>query len=105
MSLLEWMLPAADRELATELADRVARHFPPISEAKLAKLGGRKRLESVLKTVIEDIDDQELPKKLGWFRKARFGNIFRWRLVELGYSQGFVEALTEGLVTHLATHK
>ncbi len=105
MSLLDKFLPSSDKALANELADKVARHFPPTSEAKLAKLGGRRRLESVLKTVIDDLDTQQMPSKLGWFRKARFGNVFRWRLVELGYSEGFVEALTEGLITHLATHK
>lgn len=105
MSFLDKLLPAGDRQLATELADLVARHFPPTSEAKLAKLGGRKRLESVLNTVIQDLEDKKIPANLGWFRKARFGNVFRWRLVELGYSEGFVQALTEGLVTHLATHR
>lgn len=105
MSLLDWLLPQSDVLLANELAEKIARHFPPTSEAKLAKLGGRRRLESVLQTVMDDLDTQQLPTKIGWFRKARLGNIFRWRLVDLGYSNGFVEALTEGLITHLATHK
>lgn len=105
MSLLDWFLPKKDAELANELADKIARHFPPTSEAKLAKQGGRRRLESVLQTVMDDLDTEEMPKRLNWFRKARLGNVFRWRLVELGYSEAFVDALTQGLITHLATHK
>lgn len=105
MKLLEPFFPQSDVDLANELAEKISRHFPPTSEAKLAKLGGRRRLESVLQTVIDDLETKQTTTRLGWVRKARLGNVFRWRLVELGYSEGFVEALTEGLITHLATHK
>lgn len=105
MWLMERFFPKSDVDLANELAEKISRHFPPTSEAKLAKLGGRRRLEAVLQTVIDDLDSNQVPARLGWFRKARLGNVFRWRLVDIGYSEGFVEALTEGLITHLATHK
>ncbi|QKV57589.1 MAG: hypothetical protein HT580_10380 [Dechloromonas sp.] len=54
-------------DLANELAEKISRHFPPTNEAKLAKLGGRRRLESVLQTVIDDLDSNLVPARLGGF--------------------------------------
>lgn len=94
-----------DTTLAVGLAEKISRHFPPSSEPKLDKIGGKRRLESVLELVMKDLDALMADEKPGWFRKARIGNTFRWKLIELGYSRGFVDALTEGVVTYLATGK
>lgn len=102
MSLIDRFFPKADTDFANQLAEQIARHFPPTSEPKLAKQGGQRRLEFVLETVIDDIDAFSKAQKPGWLRKARLGNTFRWKLIEIGYSEGFVNALTEGLVKHIA---
>jgi hypothetical protein len=39
--------------------------------------------------------------KLGVYKKARLGNTFRWELQEMGYSQKFVEAATEGIIVYI----
>jgi hypothetical protein len=41
--------------------------------------------------------------KLGVYKKAKLGNVFRWKLKELGYSDGFVEKATKEIITRLAT--
>lgn len=105
MSFFDRFFPRADVNFAAELADKIAKHFPPSGETKLAKQGGQRRLGSVVETVLADLEEWQRSDRLGWLRKARFGNAFRWRLVELGYSKEFVEALTEGVVTHLSIRK
>lgn len=105
MSFLDIFSPKTDVDFANELAAKVARHFPPSAEAKLAKMGGQRRLGGVVETVFVDIDAWSGNATLGWIRKARFGNAFRWRLVELGYTKEFVDALTEGVITHLSARR
>jgi hypothetical protein len=43
--------------------------------------------------------------RLSLFRKAKLGNTFRWQLQELGYTEGFAENVTKGLVVRLARKK
>jgi hypothetical protein len=105
MSLIDRFFPKGDTDFANHLAERIARHFPPTSEPKLVKQGGKRRLEFVLELIIKDLDEFSRTQKPGWLRKARLGNTFRWKLVEIGYSEGFVIALTEGLVKHVAASK
>lgn len=105
MSLIERFFPKADTDFANQLAEQIARHFPPTSEPKLAKLGGKRRLESVLEVVYKDVDAYSSNQKPGWVRKARLANTFRWKLIEIGYSQEFVNALTEGIVKHIASSR
>lgn len=102
MGFLDVLLPRVEIDFAHTLAEKISMQFPPASENKLAKKGGKRRLEAILQTVMDDITVFQQQRKLGWFRKARLGNAFRWRLSELGYSDTFVKALTDGLIHHIA---
>lgn len=102
MGFLDVFFPRADIDFAHALADKITRQFPPSSENKLEKKGGQRRLEAILQTVMDEIGEFQEKNALGWIRKARLGNAFRWRLADSGYSDGFVKALTEGLIHHLA---
>lgn len=102
MGLLDVILPRVEIDFARALAEKISIQFPPASENKLAKRGGQRRLEAILQTVMDDISVFQQQRDLGWFRKARLGNAFRWRLTELGYSETFVKALTDGLIHHIA---
>ena len=102
MGFLDMFFPRADIDFAHALADKISRQFPPDSENKLAKKGGQRRLEAILQTVMDEISEFQQKNALGLIRKARLGNAFRWRLTDCGYSEGFVKALTEGLIHHIA---
>lgn len=105
MSLFEILLPRAEIDFAKALAEKIVLQFPAQNENKLAKKGGQRRLEAILETVMEDINSFQEKYHLGWFRKARLGNAFRWSLIEYGYSKKFVDALTDGLIHNLAIKK
>ncbi len=73
-------------EFAADLAADMARRFPPTSESR-TDAGAVHQLKVIL---------------VGVYRKAKLGNVFRWKLKELGYSPAFVERATKELVTRLA---
>ena len=100
--MLERIFPRADLDFAREIANKIARHYPVSVEAKLKTVGGKKRLGGVVEAVFDDVERYQAESRMGWMRKARFGNELKWRLKEVGYSEVFVDALTEGIVTHLA---
>lgn len=102
MGIFVGMLSKRPIEFADTLAEKIARQFPPASEPQLAKKGAQRRLESVLQHVMTDLDAFDREMSLGWIGKARLGNAFRWKLTDRGYSKQFVEALTEGIIRHIA---
>lgn len=102
MGLFEYFFPRTEIDFAHSLADKIAQQFPVASENRLAKKGAQRRLEAILQTVMDDITGFQQSNRIGWVRKARLGNAFRWRLAEHGYSEQFIEALTKGLIYHIA---
>lgn len=90
-------------EFAVKMAEKIERQFPPKSEPQLAKKGAQRRLEGVLNPILADLVGFQREHQLGWIGKARFGNAFRWALTEKGYSNEFVEALTEGVIRTITT--
>lgn len=105
MGMFTGVLSPLPKEFAAQMAERIGRQFPPSTESKLAKVGARRRLEGVLNPIKTDLEDFQRTHQLGWIGKARLGNEFRWALTEKGYSKEFIEALTEGIVTIVATTK
>lgn len=102
MGLLADIFSSQASDFADMLVNKIARQFPPTSEPQLAKKGAQRRLEDILQHVMNDLDAYNADKHPGWVGKARLGNAFRWKLIDRGYSKLFVEALTEGLIRHIA---
>ena len=61
----------------------------------------QKRLTDILEETFAKAAAFQRENKLGWYRKAKLGNEFRWELKELGYDEKFVEVATEGLVVYV----
>lgn len=102
MGFLNGMFSKKPVEFAEAIVDKIARQFPPTSEPQLAKKGAQRRLEAILEHIMKDLEGFQSEARLGWIGKARLGNAFRWQLVDRGYSKQFVEALTEGIIKHIA---
>jgi hypothetical protein len=105
MIFFDRLFPESDVTFASSLAQKIILQYPPASEPKLARKGGQRRLEGILSSVLLEITTFQTTHRLGWFRKARFANAFRWQLKDAGYSEGFIEALTEGIVKHITLTK
>ena len=88
-------------QFASGLASDLARRFPPASEARTDP-GARNQLNVILEGLAVRAVRYHAENKLGIYRKAKLGNVFKWKLKELGYSDEFVERATKEIVTRLA---
>lgn len=99
--LRDWSRRKEIDAFATALAQELARRFPPKSEERRDK-GARNQLASITNALYSQAAEFRHDKKLGIYGKAKLGNTFRWRLKEVGYTVGFIDQVTHGLVLQLA---
>jgi hypothetical protein len=57
--------------------------------------------EPVFQRLLQRIDQEARPLKLGWIGRARLASAFKWKLREAGVDQGTVDELTNVLLMHL----
>jgi len=88
-------------DFAKELAEELAKRYPPSMEAELDKKISSKRLTKILEDLYGKVSEYKVNNKLGIYKKAKLGNSFKWELKELGYSSDFVDLATEGLVVYV----
>jgi hypothetical protein len=91
-------------DFAKSLAQDLARRFPPAAESRSDK-GAANQLAVVTEGLYARAVRFHQENHLGLYRKAKLGNTFRWQLKELGYSAGFIDKVTKGLVVRLARRK
>ena len=88
-------------EFATSLAADLGRRFPPTSEARTDP-GAVHQIKVILEGLSARAVRFHHEHKLGVYRKAKLGNVFKWKLRELGYSNAFTERATQEIITRLA---
>jgi hypothetical protein len=91
-------------EFATDLAKDLGRRFPPASEARTDP-GARHQIKVILEGLGARAVRYQSEHKLGLYKKAKLGNVFKWKLKELGYSDAFSERATKTIVTRIAVKR
>ena len=91
-------------EFANVLAIDLGRRFPPASEAR-TDTGAQHQLKVILEGLSARAMRYHEEHKLGIYRKAKLGNVFKWKLKELGYSDAFSERATKTIVTRIAVKR
>lgn len=86
---------------ATQLADDLGRRFPPASEKRTDE-GAKHQISVILDGLANRATRFRDERRLGLYKKAKLGNVFRWRLKDLGYSDAFVDKATSTIVTRVA---
>ena len=86
---------------AKTLAQELAKRYPPALDKDSERKISQKRLTTILEDIFARAIEFKRQHKLGVYKKARLGNTFRWELQEMGYSQKFVEAATEGIIVYI----
>jgi hypothetical protein len=86
---------------ATSLASDLARRFPPASESRTDP-GAKRQIDVILEGLGARAVRYHEQHRLGVYKKAKLGNVFKWKLLELGYTKGFAEGATRDIVTRLA---
>ena len=90
-------------EFAGVLASDLGRRFPPASEARTDP-GAKYQLKVILEGLGARAVRYHGDHKLNVYRKAKLGNVFKWRLKELGYSDAFIDNATKEIVNRLAAN-
>lgn len=88
-------------EFAKNLAQDIAKRYPPAIANNPEQMVSQKRLTAILEEAFNRAHQFNREQKLGMFKKAKLGNTFKWELKEMGYEEKFVEMATEGLIVYL----
>ena len=80
-------------EFATNLASDLGRRFPPASEARTDP-GAQHQVKVILEGLAT--------RAIRFHEENKLGNVFKWKLRELGYSPEFSERATKEIITRLA---
>lgn len=91
-------------EFAATLAADLGRRFPPASESRTDP-GAKHQIKVILEGLGARAVRYQAEHKLGVYKKAKLGNVFKWKLKELGYSDEFAERATKDIVTRLAVNR
>jgi hypothetical protein len=103
MALLQMFDTKEIQEFATTLATDLGRRFPPSSEARTDP-GAQHQIKVILEGLGARAVRFKKDHKLGIYKKAKLGNVFKWKLKELGYSDAFAERATKEIITRLAVN-
>ena len=89
---------------AENLAADLGRRYPPASEARTDP-GAAHQIKVILEGLGARAVRYQSEHGLGLYRKAKLGNVFKWKLREIGYSEAFSERATKEIITRLAVNR
>ncbi len=101
MAILKMFDTKELEDFAIGLATDLGRRYPPASEAR-TDTGATHQIKVILDGLSARALRYHQENKLGIYKKAKLGNVFKWKLKELGYSDDFAESATKEIVTRLA---
>lgn len=102
MKLWEKLTAKDVERFAKELADEVAKRYPVEMANDKQKKVSEKRLTKILERIYGKAVEYKQRNGLGFYRKAKLGNSFRWALDEIGYSKEFIEVATQGMIVYIS---
>jgi hypothetical protein len=88
-------------EFANELAQDVARRYPPAIANNPAQIVSERRLAAILDEIFSGTHRFNHEHRLGILRKAKLGNAFQWMLKGMGYDGKFIDIATRKLLVSL----
>ena len=103
MAIMQFFNTKEIEEFATVLASDLHRRFPPASEARTDP-GAKNQIKVILDGLAARAVRYQQEHKLGIYKKAKLGNVFKWKLKDLGYSESFAEVATKEIITRLAVN-
>src|SRR5271169_6633238 len=95
--LLEWFNAHDAANAGVALADSLAASAAPRS----AK-GTRKEEAGALQALLQRADREVRTLRLNFYKKAKFANSFKWRLIENGVEPSIADEVTQSLILHLS---
>ena len=87
--------------MAKSLALDIAKRYPPAIANNPAQIVSQQRISGIFEQVFTRAIEFSRDNRLGWYKRARLGNVFRWELTELGYGDKFINTATESLILYI----
>jgi tetratricopeptide (TPR) repeat protein len=95
----EWFNAKEAAELGVSLADMFAPRQPTSSAAHGKEPASEP--DGVLQKILQRADREIHGLKLNFYKRAKFANSFKWRLLENGIEKALADEITQTLVLHL----
>ena len=99
--MLKWFTAREAADLGVALAERFAAAAATQPTAGSAS-DGRRNENAALAQLHEQADREVRPLEMNFYRKARFANSFKWKLIESGFESGVADGVTQSLIVHLS---
>src|SRR5882757_10259967 len=96
--ILAWLDGREAAGIGTALADEFAPRADPAVKQSSPQSSTSGSLEQLLRRADRDLR----PLKLNFYKKAKFANSFKWRLIENGVARETADAVTQSLILHLS---
>jgi hypothetical protein len=96
--ILEFLSSGKVTELSKNLAQDLARRYPPAIANNPVQVVSPQRLSDILEQVFARVADFGPENRLGWYNRVRLGTGFRRELSELGYDDKFIGLAAESLI-------
>ena len=96
--ILAWLDGREAAGIGTALADEFAPRADPAVKQSSPQSSTSGSLEQLLRRADRDLR----PLKLNFYKKAKFANSFKWRLIENGVARRVADEVTQSLVVHLS---
>ena len=98
--MLEWFNAREAAEVGTALADEFAPQTAPWPTAAMERC--KAPLTDALQELLRRADSEVRQLRLNFYKKARFANSFKWRLIENGVEPDEADEVTQSLIVHLS---
>jgi len=100
---LGWLNARGAAELGTALADQFAPQTVPTTAP--SNKAAQKDEHQALQDLLRRADREVRTLRLNFYKKARFANSFKWRLIENGVAREVADEVTQSLVLHLSQNQ
>lgn len=103
--MLSWFNAKEFQRFGEELAVLFIEDKPAPGEGnrqfrRKSKAVGSEPAQEMLRKLVLRISNFEARKGANFYKKARFANAFKWKLIEAGYDARFADVLVKELVIH-----
>jgi tetratricopeptide (TPR) repeat protein len=97
------MMPAwLNGREAAEIGAALADEFAPRTESAVTGGPASKRTSGSMEQLLQRADSEVRPLQLNFYKKAKFANSFKWRLIENGIAKEIADEVTQSLIVHLS---
>jgi tetratricopeptide (TPR) repeat protein len=96
--ILAWL----DGREAAEIGASLADGYAPRTDLAVGQGSPRVNPSGSIEHLLQRADSEVRPLQLNFYKKAKFANSFKWRLIENGVARKIADEVTQSLVMHLA---